>query len=51
MRFKALWENNDHLRPMATNFSISKLFDAYDAAVDGQEMRRLYIELKEETST
>ncbi len=36
---------------MATNSSISKLFDAYNTAVDGQEMRRLYIELEEETST
>jgi hypothetical protein len=49
--FKAFWENNDHLRPMAINSSISKLFDAYDAAVDGQEMRRLYFELESAVGT
>ena len=36
---------------MATNSSISKLFEAYDTAVDGQEMRRLYIELESAVGT
>lgn len=36
---------------MATNSSISKLFEAYDTAVDAQEMRRLYIELESAVGT